>query len=78
MLRASENRCQSQSRASATAHPTPTSCPRGSSLPFNECSETSRCCSEASPEIRPSKSHTDPAKQVLSFHSPGAQEDTEV
>lgn len=74
MLRASENRCG----ASAAAHPTLTACPHGSSLPFNECSETSRCCSEASPGIRPSKSPTDPAKQVLSFHSPGAQEDTAV
>lgn len=49
--------------------PPPLRAPRGSSLPFNECSETSRCYSEAP---------TDPAKQVLSFHSFGAQEDTEV
>lgn len=58
--------------------PPPLRAPRGSSLPFNECSETSRCYSEAPSGIRSFKSPTDPAKQVLSFHSFGAQEDTEV
>lgn len=39
----------------------------GSSLALDDCSETSRCCSENLPGVSLPESHTDPAKQVLFF-----------